>query len=364
MIAQLQVRRGTNAQWGSANPILAAGEIGATTDAPFIVKMGDGVSTWTALLGFAIPDGGNQFEALAKSSGTNRDVGWQAVAIPSQVTVFNTAQTGTAWAKPTGCKAIHMVAMGSGGGGGAGRRGAAGTVRIGGNGGYAGHVVDLMIEAASVPANLYVSVGTAGAGGAAQTVDSTNGADGTAGLASFVSSSSSGVFATAAELALVVGEGGFGGLGGKAITSSNATSPPWGWESGGPGGQARDATADQPYNGGGGAGGSLSAANATSGLGSKGAAFRRGPYAWVGTASPASGAAGIAGSTSAARLTNVVAPGCGGSGGASHPSGVGGTGGAGDRGGGGGGGGASPNGSNSGAGAAGGVGFVIITAYF
>lgn len=47
-IAQLQVRRGTAAQWTAANPILAAGEFGLETDTGRI-KIGDGSTAWNSL---------------------------------------------------------------------------------------------------------------------------------------------------------------------------------------------------------------------------------------------------------------------------------------------------------------------------
>ena len=52
MATRMQQRRGTAAQWTSANPILAAGEIGFETDTGKF-KMGNGSSAWTALSYFA-----------------------------------------------------------------------------------------------------------------------------------------------------------------------------------------------------------------------------------------------------------------------------------------------------------------------
>jgi hypothetical protein len=45
---RLQIRRGTASQWTSANPILAAGEMGVETDTRK-VKIGDGTTGWTSL---------------------------------------------------------------------------------------------------------------------------------------------------------------------------------------------------------------------------------------------------------------------------------------------------------------------------
>lgn len=56
MATRMQQRRGTSAQWTSANPVLAAGEIGFETDTNQF-KMGDGVNTWTNLTYFVDADG-------------------------------------------------------------------------------------------------------------------------------------------------------------------------------------------------------------------------------------------------------------------------------------------------------------------
>jgi hypothetical protein len=51
---KIQLRRGTAAQWTTANPVLAAGEPAVETDTGFL-KVGDGASAWTALPYAAIP---------------------------------------------------------------------------------------------------------------------------------------------------------------------------------------------------------------------------------------------------------------------------------------------------------------------
>jgi hypothetical protein len=48
VVTQIQVRRGTAAQWTSTNPTLAAGEWGYETDTGFY-KIGNGSQAWTAL---------------------------------------------------------------------------------------------------------------------------------------------------------------------------------------------------------------------------------------------------------------------------------------------------------------------------
>jgi hypothetical protein len=57
MVIQIQIRRGTAAQWTAANPVLASGEIGFETDLKRI-KIGDGVTAWAALAYFSSGAGG------------------------------------------------------------------------------------------------------------------------------------------------------------------------------------------------------------------------------------------------------------------------------------------------------------------
>jgi len=55
MAARMQQRRGTAAQWTSANPVLGSGEIGFETDSDRF-KIGNGTSVWTALPYFSDAD--------------------------------------------------------------------------------------------------------------------------------------------------------------------------------------------------------------------------------------------------------------------------------------------------------------------
>lgn len=48
MAVQIQLRRGTEAEWTAANPVLAVGEIGITTDSNRF-KLGNGSSNWNSL---------------------------------------------------------------------------------------------------------------------------------------------------------------------------------------------------------------------------------------------------------------------------------------------------------------------------
>ena len=50
----IKIRRGTAAEWTSANPTLAAGELGFETDTARS-KLGDGTTAWTSL-GYTVGD--------------------------------------------------------------------------------------------------------------------------------------------------------------------------------------------------------------------------------------------------------------------------------------------------------------------
>lgn len=69
----MQFRRGTAAEWSSANPVLAAGEPGYATDTR-VEKIGDGVTPWNSLgsLGGVGPAGatGDTFAASPPATGT------------------------------------------------------------------------------------------------------------------------------------------------------------------------------------------------------------------------------------------------------------------------------------------------------
>jgi len=59
-MTKIQVRRGTAAQWTSANPILAAGEWGFETDTKKF-KIGDGTTAWNAPLSYAVSGANSPF---------------------------------------------------------------------------------------------------------------------------------------------------------------------------------------------------------------------------------------------------------------------------------------------------------------
>jgi hypothetical protein len=78
MATQIQLRRGTAAQWTTANPVLANGEPGLETDTGKW-KFGNGSSNWAALsyvVSPGMPAGGSTGQVLTKNSATDYDTGW------------------------------------------------------------------------------------------------------------------------------------------------------------------------------------------------------------------------------------------------------------------------------------------------
>ena len=75
----IQIRRDTAANWTSANPILAQGELGLETDTSKI-KAGDGSTAWTSL-GYLINTGGyaSYSDATANFTGTLQNGGSNVV---------------------------------------------------------------------------------------------------------------------------------------------------------------------------------------------------------------------------------------------------------------------------------------------
>lgn len=96
MVVQIQMRRDTAANWTSADPTLAEGELGLETDTG-LFKFGDGATVWTSL-GYVsnaagIPAGGTTGQRLAKLSNTDYDVDWVS---PGAATVDLAGDTGSA----------------------------------------------------------------------------------------------------------------------------------------------------------------------------------------------------------------------------------------------------------------------------
>jgi hypothetical protein len=85
MATLIQNRRGTAAQWTSANPTLAAGEIGVETDTGQM-KIGNGSTAWTSLA----------YSAMTSSSTTtltNKTIALGSNTVSGTTAQFNTALT-------------------------------------------------------------------------------------------------------------------------------------------------------------------------------------------------------------------------------------------------------------------------------
>ncbi len=94
VVTQIQIRRGTAAQWTSANPTLAAGEFGYETDTNK-AKIGNGSSAWSAL-SYAISGAAGTVTSITAgtglSGGTITSTG--TIAIDTATTAdLTTAQT-------------------------------------------------------------------------------------------------------------------------------------------------------------------------------------------------------------------------------------------------------------------------------
>jgi hypothetical protein len=102
----IQIRRDTAANWTSANPTLAQGELGVETDTDKI-KIGDGSSAWTSL-GYLINTGGyaSYADATANFTGTlqnggsnvvvDSDIGSTVQAYDADIMTTDNAQVMTA----------------------------------------------------------------------------------------------------------------------------------------------------------------------------------------------------------------------------------------------------------------------------
>lgn len=268
------------------------------------------------------------------------------------------------WTKPTppvGSAAytrVMVIALAPGGGGGSGRKGAAGTARSGGSGGGGSGVTTAWLPYSLLASTESVVVGTPGVGGAAVTTNDTNGSPGTGStVTGFALSQGYGVRMP----------GGPGGLGGTNASTAGGGQG-GGEELGGPG--SATSITGTPANistprgaAGGGAGGSISAADVVlasgSGNGLSGGGLSVGGRAGApGSSVPGTNGTGAAYSSTIGENSGAA----GSSGGVGSVTGNAGSGGTGNAyGAGGGGGGAALNGvGNSGAGGDGGPGYVYV----
>lgn len=102
MPVRIQFRRGTAAQWTSANPTLVAGEMGLETDTNKF-KIGDGTTAWASLAYSSLPADAVSANTIdAKGDlfvGTSDNtVGRQAVGANGKILMANSGTaTGVAW---------------------------------------------------------------------------------------------------------------------------------------------------------------------------------------------------------------------------------------------------------------------------
>lgn len=100
MTTKMQQRRGTAAQWTSANTVLAAGEMGVETDT-HRVKCGDGSTAWNSLSYLTLADGEVTSAKILDGTIVNADISSSA-AISSAKLVFGTATHTAGTGSPEG----------------------------------------------------------------------------------------------------------------------------------------------------------------------------------------------------------------------------------------------------------------------
>lgn len=99
MLVQMQMRRGTSAEWSAANPVLASGELGLDTSQNKF-KIGDGVTAWNSLT-FATGQRGESLITYAKAGNASVTTGKLRYRFPFAATIVgvslavNTAPTGS-----------------------------------------------------------------------------------------------------------------------------------------------------------------------------------------------------------------------------------------------------------------------------
>ena len=99
MAFKIQLRRGTAAQWTTANPILAAGEVGIVTDEDTL-KVGDGTTAWNSLAysGMAIAPDSITTDKIADGAVTAVKLGPDASGVPAgSVMQFAGSSAPTGW---------------------------------------------------------------------------------------------------------------------------------------------------------------------------------------------------------------------------------------------------------------------------
>lgn len=98
MADRIQLRRGTAAQWTSANPVLTSGEVGFVTDTGNI-KIGDGTTAWNSLAyEFATIDGAETLSNKTLNLGSN--------TLSGTIANFNTALSDADFATLNGTETL------------------------------------------------------------------------------------------------------------------------------------------------------------------------------------------------------------------------------------------------------------------
>jgi hypothetical protein len=269
-----------------------------------------GASTWTRL-------GAGTSGQYLQTQGAAANPQWATVSggggTSAQVNSYTTTGTVHTWTKPTGAKAVTIIAQGGGGGGGGGSCQAASGGAMGGGGGGGGATSQLVLSADLLPATLYVVVGaggTSGSGGAYLADGVNGGAGGNTTVAdNSTNPPTTGIWALGGgggggkrgvASAISVGGGG-GGTGGQGTTATGTTAVSGGFPAtgtgsmvggGGAGGQSGTSGPTAEWGGGGGNGNQPTSQNGFGGGGSLYGGGGGGAGGTMGTTQTANGASG------------------------------------------------------------------------
>ena len=114
MIAQIQVRRGTTAEWAAASPVvLAAGEPGYDTTLKML-KFGDGATEWASLESETLkkyPVGAIYQSTVSTSPATLFGGTWSAIAAGKMLVGFDAADADFDTVEETGGAKTHTLSV-------------------------------------------------------------------------------------------------------------------------------------------------------------------------------------------------------------------------------------------------------------
>jgi len=210
MSIQIQLRRGTAAQWSSANPILASGEMGVETDTGQF-KVGNGITAWNSLSygGLQGPAQTNSIQSFGDGSDGDVTLSAGVTTLTKDMFYNNLTLTGAAKIATAGYRVFvkGILDISAAGAGAINADGGAGSTATIQTGGAAGTNIAAAMLGASTPGSAGAT-GVVGVGASSAAVTGTTPANGGAG-------GSSGTGGTGTS-----GAGGSGAVGGSVALAT------------------------------------------------------------------------------------------------------------------------------------------------